>query len=747
MTQSARDALKGLFKASETHLTDSASFRLAANSLAVHVKGLGNVSLPITETTAARLISLAKPAHFGYGENTLHDVSVRDTWEITPDQVTLGGDTWEQDLTRALDALGPQLGLPGRTGLELELHSMLIYGEGQFFTAHQDSEKHDDMIATLVISLPSDHSGGELVVDDRGAQKHYRASSSTLELVAFYSDRRHEVLPVRSGHRVTLTFNILARSTPDTASADLIGTVTELLARHFSTEVTSPYGLDRGRPQLLAVLLDHEYSQHGLQTGRLKGVDAQRMVVLDAAATDAGYDYALAAAEITETWDVIPFGDSYGYDFYDDGDGEDTYDVGDDGELNDLIDESLMLTWWTDPEAPGVIELPLGEHEVCAVMPTVLTQPYDSQFEGYMGNYGNTVDRWYRRTAIILWPRTEAFRIRAKANPVWAFQTIQTSLAKGKVKQAREQAAAFIAEHYAPGVGDLPAALDIAVSIHERHTALALLKPFTVETLTPEHTEALSKLDHEYHPSLVQQLFDTWRERQCANTTDRRRWIETTLAPLSTQLRQAAANAAAEQLVSWMHEWLLATAQASVTHPHETKRYADLTALGSAASKVLSSASEQYANQIIADLNALGDSVLPLLIATLRAQPRPAAPGAMAIADIARARLTALLKRPKRAPNDWSIAWRSPGGDDLDRLAKFLNAPDEQTWEWPLATPRRKQIHEVIDRVGLPVEHTTRRKGRPYTLVLRKTSTIFRRDTELRFRAQHDLDWLIGTFG
>ena len=50
---------------------------------------------------------------------------------------------------------------------------MLVYGKGQFFLPHQDSEKDDSMVGTLVVSLPSHHTGGELVVSMPG-----RASST-----------------------------------------------------------------------------------------------------------------------------------------------------------------------------------------------------------------------------------------------------------------------------------------------------------------------------------------------------------------------------------------------------------------------------------------------------------------------------------------------------------------------------------------------------------------------------------------
>jgi 2OG-Fe(II) oxygenase superfamily len=80
---------------------------------------------------------------------------------------------------------------------------MLVYGKGQLFLPHQDSEKDDAMVGTLVVSLPSAHTGGELVIDHAGQSNAYRASTEELTFVAFYADSRHQVTPVRSGYRVS----------------------------------------------------------------------------------------------------------------------------------------------------------------------------------------------------------------------------------------------------------------------------------------------------------------------------------------------------------------------------------------------------------------------------------------------------------------------------------------------------------------------------------------------------------------
>ena len=71
------------------------------------------------------------------------------------------------------------------------------------------------------------------------------------------------------------------------------------------------------------------------------------------------------------------------------------------------IDSDVSLGWWTSPSGKGgeVISLHVLDSEVCATISSVELTPYESEYEGYMGNYGNTMDRWYRRAALVVWPR------------------------------------------------------------------------------------------------------------------------------------------------------------------------------------------------------------------------------------------------------------------------------------------------------------------------------------------------------
>ena len=147
-----------------------------------------------------------------------------------------------------------------------------MYGKGQFFLPHQDSQNDETMIGTLVVSLPSSHTGGELLIEHSGKTVACQASAAEVSVAAFYADCRHEVKPVRTGYRVTLTCNLLLDSGPGGGDpAEPPADAARYLAEHFTTRVSRWEGDDREPPDRLVYLLDHEYTQRGLSWDRLKG--------------------------------------------------------------------------------------------------------------------------------------------------------------------------------------------------------------------------------------------------------------------------------------------------------------------------------------------------------------------------------------------------------------------------------------------------------------------------------------------
>ncbi|RPH53426.1 2OG-Fe(II) oxygenase, partial [bacterium] len=182
-----------------------------ADDLQLEVQGLGQISLPVSRAQAERLCRLARPARYGRGEKTLLDRRVRDTWEIPRSRVKIDRRRWNRTLLPVLEELRADLGLADGCRLEAEIHSFLVYGPGQFFLPHQDSEKADAMVGTLVVTLPASFKGGELVVEHQGEKVVDRGSRRQLSFVAFYADCRHEVRPVKEGYRLALTYNWSSR--------------------------------------------------------------------------------------------------------------------------------------------------------------------------------------------------------------------------------------------------------------------------------------------------------------------------------------------------------------------------------------------------------------------------------------------------------------------------------------------------------------------------------------------------------
>ncbi|MDP9120100.1 MAG: 2OG-Fe(II) oxygenase, partial [Acidobacteriota bacterium] len=408
----------------------------AADDLHLEVKGLGRLRFPISRARAQRLCRLARPARYGRGKQTLLDRRVRDTWEIPKSRVKIDQRQWKRTLLPVLEALRADLGTPDGFRLKAELHNMLVYAPGQFFQRHQDSEKADGMIGTLVVTLPAAWKGGAMVVEHRGEKVTYRASKQPLSFIAFYADCHHEVCPVKEGYRIVLTYNLLLEGDGVAATAgaaetapEKVGALAERLRGHFETPLPAlrhwqKDASPREPPSRLVYLLDHQYTERGLSWHRLKGEDAARVVLLRAAAERAGCEMVLALAEVHETWSCME--EDWYEPFYrrrrwarDEGQGDEEDGKDNEGraadeprpggpkgaKLDDLQDRSVTLQAWLDlsgKKAEPIVTRVEAE-EVCSTTPSSALEPYASEYEGYMGNYGNTMDRWYRRAAVVLW--------------------------------------------------------------------------------------------------------------------------------------------------------------------------------------------------------------------------------------------------------------------------------------------------------------------------------------------------------
>jgi 2OG-Fe(II) oxygenase superfamily len=781
MVRAARDRLARTLRG-DAQTAFSVELTARTADLSLQVEGFGQVRFPVTPAKARKLVGFGQPARFGRGTETLTDPDVRDTWEIPKRLVRA---EWnDAALTDILTAVKEELGLPNAAELTADLHSLLVYEPNQFFLVHQDSEKDDSMVGTLLVTLPSSYAGGELMVGHNKEWKAYRGSKTALSLVAFYADCRHEVLKVTSGYRITLTYNLLLYGDTSRPEGD-DGTVAELaglLREHFSTPVPRYYGGPASDPPTrLVYLLDHEYTPRGLNGRRLKGADARRMARLRAAADRAGCESVLALADIKTTHSAFAADEGYGYqDWYDEYDeDDDEYSGGASGsggeyDVQELIDSEVTLTHWTGPEGTRLEEtsLSVDNDEVCASTPTGDLAPYSSEYEGYMGNWGNTLDRWYHRAAVAVWPRDQAFANRAETSPAWALDELAAMASAGDVPGARA-AAATLAPFWdstvrgrTPGGGGrtsglLGKALRAADAVADTESSAMLLRPFRIENLTDAQVKSFAKIADEYGQHWTAELLQTWfgGDQQTwahGRGHERAQWVADSLPGLCERLHAAgsAGRLAAQRLVDSSWEWIGKDIGSGLASSSPSHRDEKLGSLGKPLASVLTAAAAIGAADmrdiVTGYIGEQGDAVTALEMSALRAAAELSRDGGRddaGFGDLAAdcaGRLRVRLACPKRASGDWSI--ELPGGGCIcglcDTLRAFLEDKGRRTFEWPLAKQRRQHIHSRIDAAELPVTHLTRRQRSPYTLVLTKTGALFAREQEMRTRDETDLEWL-----
>lgn len=280
----------------------------------VEVEGVGVLSFPLPGAQVKQIIAGAQRAPYGRGGETILDASVRKVWQVAPEKVRIAGKSWEHSFQQILATVTKGLGCSG-IKVSAKLYKVLVYDEGGFFKAHRDTEKADGMFGTLVIVLPSLHSGGELIVRHAGREVVLGLSGgdvSELTFAAFYTDCEHEVRPITAGNRVCLVCNLIQKPTRRKRGVSLtaplydseIEEATSVLERLFAETVG---------PTKLVWLLQHQYSPAGLSFAALKGEDAARVQVLQHAAEQAACAVHLGIVHIEETGAAEPNYDPYDY--------------------------------------------------------------------------------------------------------------------------------------------------------------------------------------------------------------------------------------------------------------------------------------------------------------------------------------------------------------------------------------------------------------------------------------------------
>lgn len=373
----------------------------------LEVAGMGSVGLPLNAVQAEELKKHCEQAPYGKGEQTLVDTDVRRVWRLTPEHFSLKNPGWDGLVGQIVEKVQEALGLE-KQKLESHLYDLLLYEPGSFFLPHKDGEKLDRMVATLVVVLPSSFEGGELIVRhdgreqtiDQGGEKE----AFNVRYAAFYADCEHEIRPLRKGYRLCLVYNLTLKKGKKGVSAPRASEHVEAI-RPILAEWAEQEDAEK-----LAITLDHQYTQEGLAWDALKGVDRARADVLREAAGMAGCQIHLALLTYHESGQGEE--DDYGYRGGGRWDDEDEEDEKGEYEMVEVYESDLTADHWRDSQDSRLELGELGVDEEELLDPEALKKVKpEEEFEGYTGNAGMTLDRWYRHGAIFLWPERKHFEI------------------------------------------------------------------------------------------------------------------------------------------------------------------------------------------------------------------------------------------------------------------------------------------------------------------------------------------------
>ncbi|KAJ3504189.1 hypothetical protein NLJ89_g8065 [Agrocybe chaxingu] len=231
-----------------------------------------------TETKLEALSKACQAATFGRAQQDVLDESYRKALKMDASAfatqfapLELGIlHTIRQNLLRGQKAEKP---------IRVELYKLNVYGPGAFFKSHVDTPRSDKMFGSLVVILPTVHTGGSLLFRHNGREFSFdsaravavNAEGPRAAFVAFYSDVEHEVLPVDSGYRVTLTYNLYFGDVGSNDQASIVAPnpVNEHLKASFLALLKSPTFLAQGG--LVGFSLSHQYP-FNVESTRLSNV-------------------------------------------------------------------------------------------------------------------------------------------------------------------------------------------------------------------------------------------------------------------------------------------------------------------------------------------------------------------------------------------------------------------------------------------------------------------------------------------
>jgi len=175
---------------------------------------------------------------------------------------------------------------------------------------HKDTEKEIGMFGTLVITLPSDFEGGELIVSHLNTSKTFKPVNTEYRsyYTAFYADCTHEIRPISRGYRLVLVYNLVMMGSdeppqpPTDISEEVNAVLTDWKRQSDWPSKVRTHNLmilyDLTTLQKVGFILEHSYTQRGLSFGLLKNKDRSMVEILLKTLNEEDYELCLGSVAL-----------------------------------------------------------------------------------------------------------------------------------------------------------------------------------------------------------------------------------------------------------------------------------------------------------------------------------------------------------------------------------------------------------------------------------------------------------------
>jgi hypothetical protein len=707
----------------------------------IDVHGVGRIAFPILPVQAERLVAIAKAAPYGRGEETVVDREVRRTLQVDSAKVRIGGRHWDETLAELVADIA--LGLGVGEAVAADFYKLLVYDTGSFFVDHRDTEKVPGMFATLVLVLPSAHSGGELVVKhlDREVVLDPRPEEpSEIGFAAFYADCVHEVRPVKTGCRLVLIYNLrfigkgLSLKAPDYRAER--GRVVELL-RSWASSVDEP--------DKLIVPLEHAYTPAELSFSALKGADAGVASLLAKAAAEADCDLHLALVSIEESGSA----EHNGYC----GRGRWSRDEEDEEfEVAEVLDRALILSEWRRPDGgeAGLDDFPFAEDELCPPDAFEDLLPDEQHFHEATGNEGASFERTYRRAGLVLWPTARRLAVLNHAGlrttlPYLEDLTVRWETSNPSVHSPFWHEADELSRHMlrawsrSPWREDDDAAAGRMLDLQIRLGNVECIDAFLADVSAEGHYAASD------NGAIVRAaaLLPVPRATELLVRILRRNAPAHFSACGDLLLRCVAAPAGATGDLEQIGVALIDALPGDPTKRGQVDSWTRqmpvkpgfVVDVLTATSRIDSGLAARAFEHLLAWPKTYkpDDVLVPAALAIVKLVESKAWPVAGRLREAALDHLRRRIALPLEAPRDWirTNTLKCTCGD-CRGLGAFLTAPDQQQWRLKAVQDRRTHVEQSVRSAACDLDLTTERRGSPHTLVATKNQASYERRAKQR---------------